>query len=135
MGEGATDKLEPGDALRLRDRRTSRRGRNGRGLRARDTKLNRDVALKILQRRSHRIPESRASSARRSCSPCSMIPTLERSTAWEKLKASGLVLELVEGPTLATGSRGPIRSRKRCLCEADGRRARAGHELGSSIAI
>ena len=86
-------------------RRAARRGRHGRGVSGPDTKLNRDVAIKVLPDALARIPSGwRASSARRSCSPRSTTPTSPPSTASRSEAASHfLVLELVEGETWPTG--------------------------------
>ena len=69
--------------------------------RARDTKLNRDVALKILPARSpFTATASLDSAAKRRCSPRSIIR--ERCYGFEDSGSThALVLELVEGPTVA----------------------------------
>ena len=71
--------------------------------RARDTKLGREVALKILPAGSDQIPiASRGSSARRGCWRRSITPTSPPSMAWKTAEpVTALVMEVVDGDTLA----------------------------------
>ena len=79
--------------------------------RARDTKLNRDVALKVLPEPFAAIPIGlRVSSAKRKSSPRSTIRTSPHIYGLEESDGvHALVMELVEGPTLADRiAQGPI---------------------------
>ena len=95
---------------RLRDRRASRSGRHGEVYRARDSKLGRDVALKILPDQFADDPERVARFQREAQLLASLnhphIAAIYGLEEFGVSKDSGqivraLVLELVEGPTLA----------------------------------
>ena len=87
-----------------RGHRPDRRGRHGRGVRATDTKLKRQVAIKVLpdvcggRSRSARAVPTRGEVARRR----SIIRNIAAIYGLEKSGGiTALVMELVEGPTLA----------------------------------
>ena len=98
--------------------------------RARDSKLKREVALKVLPEASPTIANGwRASSAKRKCSRRSIIHTSRRSTA---SKSNALVMELVEGEDLSQRiARGRDSDRRSAADrEADRRGARSGARAG-----
>ena len=78
-------------------------GGMGEVYRARDRKLGRDVAIKVLpDDLAATRPASRASSARRGCSPPSTTPTIAAIYGAEEDGSTRyIVMELVEGETLA----------------------------------
>ena len=96
--------LSPGTRLGAYDI-SSLIGSGGMGevYRARDTKLNRDVAIKVFPADvALDADRARDSSAKRKYWPPSIIPTSRRSYGYEDSEGvHALVLELVEGPTLA----------------------------------
>ena len=86
-------------------------GGMGEVYRARDTRLGRDVAIKIYRARSGTIPRDwLAWSGRRGSSPPSIIPTSAAIYGIEEVDGiKALVLEVVEGETLAQRiARGPM---------------------------
>src|SRR5262249_29719580 len=109
-------------------------GGMGEVYRARDTKLNRDVALKVLPAAFRLEPERQARFKREAQLIASLnhpnIATIYGFEEWDGVHA--LVLELVEGPTLADRlARGPIPQDEalpiaRQIAEA----LEASHELG-----
>ena len=78
--------------------------------RARDTKLNRDVALKVLPPLLRSIPTRRAVQARSAVLAALNHPNIAAIYGFEEAEGvQALVLELVDGPTLADRiARGPL---------------------------
>ena len=114
-------------------------GGMGEVYRARDTKLGRDVAIKILPSHFTNDPERRARFAREARTLATLnhphigaIYGLEESDG-----LSALVLELVEGQTLAERlEQGPAPDRRRvAIARQIADALDAAHEKGSSIAI
>ena len=108
--------------------------------RARDTKLNRDVAIKVLPDSFAPIPIAlRASSARRRCSPSLNHPHIAQIYGFEERGGTrALVMELVDGDTLARPHRARADSRSTRRCRSPGRSRRPSKRRtnrGSSIAI
>ena len=100
--------LQPGTHLGpYEDPRAAGRGRHGRGYRARDAKLQRDVALKVLPAAVAADPDRLARFEREA----QVLAALNHPHIGaiyglqESESVTALVLELVEGPTLADASR------------------------------
>ena len=94
---------------------SARRGGMGEVYRARDRRLGREVAVKVLPPSSARTRPAGALRARGARARLAQPPNIARLYGFEDEGPPLLVMELVDGETLADRSRaGRLRSRRRC---------------------